>query len=208
MRSARRIATSKAAPFFPFSETGVAPSAIAPWCGRWMLVSSCPVRSSRRRHSILDLAQQPVLARFLAARLQPDEYPFALHPRAVKDEMEVAFLQPLGGRLAFNRLPWPSSHSITVPPPYSPCGMTPSKPAYERVILRPHRQPLVRGIGAGAARDGPAFQHAVHLQPEIEMQPRCRMLLHDEAMAGRLAACPSGSFPSGSRVREKSRRLL
>ena len=55
----------------------------------------------------------------------------------------------------------------------------------KRVILGPHRQGLVVGIGARPASDGPADPHAVQLQPEIIMQPRRGMLLDDKAIAGR-----------------------
>src|SRR3546814_4996790 len=45
-------------------------------------------RVGAARLGIADLAQQPVLARFIAARLQPDQQPFALHPLAIEDEVE------------------------------------------------------------------------------------------------------------------------
>src|SRR3546814_1633395 len=59
-------------------------------------------RVGAARLGIADLAQQPVLARFLAARLQPDQQPFALHPLAIEDEVEMSLFQILL-RLALNR---------------------------------------------------------------------------------------------------------
>src|SRR3546814_9844763 len=61
-------------------------------------------RVGAARLGIADLAQQPVLARFLAARLQPDQQPFALHPLAIEDEVEMSLFQILL-RLALDRRP-------------------------------------------------------------------------------------------------------
>src|SRR3546814_11025786 len=60
-------------------------------------------RVGAARLGIADLAQQPVLARFLAARLQPDQQPFALHPLAIEDEVEMSLFQILL-RLALDKI--------------------------------------------------------------------------------------------------------
>ncbi len=60
------------------------------------------------------------------------------------------------------------------------------------MIFRANGKPLVGGIEAGAACHRPAFQDAIHFQPEIIMQTRRVMLLDDEA----IAAC---AFPFSRR---------
>ncbi len=52
------------------------------------------------------------------------------------------------------------------------------------MILGADGEALVVGIDAGAARHRPAFQHAVHLQPEIPMEAGGVVFLDDEEMAG------------------------
>src|SRR5204862_499051 len=42
---------------------------------------------------------------------------------------------------------------------------------------------LLIGVQARPARDGPAFEHPVHLQSEVPVQPGRVMFLHDEAVA-------------------------
>ena len=50
----------------------------------------------------------------------------------------------------------------------------------ERMILGAHRQPVVGRIGRDPVRHRPRRQHPLMLQPQIPVQPRSRMLLHDE----------------------------
>ena len=83
---------------------------------------------------------------------------------------------------------------MTVPPPYSPFGISALEVAIvERMILRAHGEALVGGIGGRAARHRPAFQDAVHLQPQIEMLAPREMPLHDEPRAAARDAPPCGS---------------
>ena len=54
----------------------------------------------------------------------------------------------------------------------------------DRMVLRAHGEALHVGIEGRALRHRPAHQHAVMLKPEIVVQPRRRVLLHDEHAAG------------------------
>ncbi len=75
------------------------------------------------------LDQQPVLALFAAApvRARPhaDQRPAALHALAVDEKCSMPAFSPSAGSCSGSQLP--RSHIITVPPPYSPCGIVPSK---------------------------------------------------------------------------------
>src|SRR6478672_394282 len=55
---------------------------------------------------------------------------------------------------------------------------------FERVILGHHSKALLCGVQARALGDGPALQHAVMLEPEIEMSSARGVLLDDEAVPG------------------------
>ena len=78
----------------------------------------------------------------------------------------------------------PRSHSITVPPPYSPFGDDAFEAAVlERMVLDLHREPLVRRIEARPLGHRPALQHAVELQPEVVVQMAGGVLLDDERQA-------------------------
>ena len=55
-----------------------------------------------------DLAEQPVDVALLAARLEPDHQPLALHSLAMKEEVEVTFGQSLARVLAGYALPGPA----------------------------------------------------------------------------------------------------
>ena len=60
----------------------------------------------------------------------------------------------------------------------------------ERMVLRPDGEAAGGGIRTRALRDRPAEQHAIHFEPEVEMQPSGRMGLHDKRqrpLAGHLA---------------------
>ena len=54
---------------------------------------------------------------------------------------------------------------------------------FERVILSHHRKPLLRRVQARALGYGPALQHTIMLEPEIEMGAARCVLLDDEAVA-------------------------
>ena len=87
--------------------------------------------------------------------------------------MEMALLDRLCEVLPGSGIQLPRSHSITVPPPYSPLGMAPfERRVAERVVLGADREPLVGGIEARALGDRPALQDAVELKAEIPVQAR------------------------------------
>ncbi len=140
-----------------------------------------------------NLAEQPVLALLLRAWIHPHQQPFALHPLAVQDEMQMPFLQCLARVLAGDRLP-----GAVIPQHHRPAAIflfgnrTLEIAISERVILGPHRQPLVLGIETWPLRHRPAFQDTVQLQPEIIMEAGGVMLLDDEALPTRPPALPLG----------------
>ncbi|MCY1173305.1 hypothetical protein D9M73_134610 [compost metagenome] len=135
------------------------------------------------RRGIVDLAQQPVLRLLLAARFQPDQQPLPLHTLAIEHEVEVALVEVLGA-LALDRGP-----GAAVPQHHRPAAIFARRNGPleigigQGMVLGPHRQPFLRGVEARPARHRPAFEHAIDFQPEIPMQPRCVVLLHDEAIA-------------------------
>ncbi len=51
------------------------------------------------------------------------------------------------------------------------------------MILGADGEALVGGVGAGAARHGPAFEHAFIFEAEIVVQPGRIVLLHNEYVA-------------------------
>ena len=95
---------------------------------------------------------------FFSPRLRPHahEVPAALEPLAVEREVEMA-LGVARVRIAIGSQR-PRSHTIIVPPPYSPFGMTPSKvEVFERMVLGVDRQALLAGNEARAARTAQLF---------------------------------------------------
>src|SRR5690606_28932645 len=51
----------------------------------------------------------------------------------------------------------------------------------EGMILDMDRQALVGGVGRGSLGDGPALEHTVEFEPEIIVEPRRVVFLHDKA---------------------------
>jgi hypothetical protein len=140
-------------------------------------------RVGRAGFGIVELAEQPVLGFLLAPRLEADQQPLALHPLAIQDEVEVALIDVLG-RFAGDRRPGaivPQHHRAAA---IFALGDGPLEIGVgQRMVFGAHRQPLLVRVDARPARDGPAFQHAVHLEAEIPVQPRGIVLLHHEAIA-------------------------
>ena len=76
----------------------------------------------------------------------------------------------------------PRSHSITVPPPYSPLGIVPFEVAIvERVVLDLDSEALVCRIEGWALGHRPGLEHAVVLEAKIVVQAGGGMLLDDKA---------------------------
>ena len=81
---------------------------------------------------------------------------------------------------------------MTVPAPYSPLGITPSKPPYsKRMVLDLDRKALLARDEARAFRHGPALQDPVQLEAEIIVKPAGGMLLDDIGIAGLRFASPA-----------------
>ena len=58
----------------------------------------------------------------------------------------------------------------------------------ERVVLGPHRQPVLVRVGGDPTRHGPGSERALVLEPEVPVQAPGIVLLHHEArIAGALA---------------------
>ena len=150
-------------------------------------------RARGARLGILDLAEQPVLALLARPRLHADEQPLALHPLAVQDDVDVAVLDRFDRVLAADRFPL-----ALVPQHDGAAAIFPrrDRPLERRVghrmVFGAHREPFVVGIGAGTARHRPAFEHAVHLEPEIPVQAGGVVLLDHEEMARLDAALALG----------------
>ncbi len=70
----------------------------------------------------------------------------------------------------------------------------------DRMILGAHREALLAQREARAARDGPALEHAVELEPQVVVKPARGMLLHHE-LAGRVLRPPAASAPACARSR-------
>ena len=173
---------------------GLAGGDLRPGCVRWPRSCRWPVRSASRVAGVLGpvavLDQQPVGAAGLPASLRvavvrhAHQHPAAAHPLALDGELEVALGQALGSTVMPSGAHQPRSHSITVPPPYSPFGMVPLEVAVvQRVRLHLHRQPLVGGVEGGAARHRPRQHHALVLKAEVVVQAGGVVLLNHEAQA-------------------------
>ena len=78
--------------------------------------------------AIAMLDQEPVVAvAMLAVVAHAHEHPTALQLFARERELELALPKRSLGIATVFGAQKPRSHSMTVPPPYSPCGMVPSK---------------------------------------------------------------------------------
>ena len=56
----------------------------------------------------------------------------------------------------------------------------------DRVVLGPHREPVVLGVGRDPVRHRPRGERAVVLEPQIPVKPPCVMLVdHEALLAGR-----------------------
>ena len=104
-------------------------------CGRsrrFRVVGDDRVAAARHRRLVALLDQEPVVAcrgRHGAAA-HPHQHPFAVQLFAVEREFERRpWHRPLRGS-GSSGFQLPRSHISTVPPPYSPSGMTPSNPPY------------------------------------------------------------------------------
>ncbi len=146
------------------------------------------------------LDQEPILAATVRfAGLHADQHPIAFEPIAMQPEFEIALGQAFVG--VADRLP-----SALVPDHHRAAAIFAfgddafEAAIFERVVLGHDGEPLLCRVEARALGHGPALQHAVMLEPEIEMGAPRRVLLDDEAVA----ACGCALVP-GSGVLLKSR---
>src|SRR3954452_8714255 len=128
-------------------------------------------RILRRVHPV----DHPVVAARLEQRVS------ALHPLAVKgrDHLVVAELLGLKGAAV------PDRHRAGAVVALRDLAV--ELEVLERVVLGVHRQPVLVGVLGNAARQRPGGEDAVVLEPEVPVQPRGVVLLHDEAAPGLLA---------------------
>ena len=91
----------------------------------------------------------------------------------------------------------PRSQISTVPAPYSPFGISPSKVGVvERVVLDVDGERALAGLERHALRHRPARERAVALEPEVVVEPPGVVALDDEdrlASPPRARATPNGS---------------
>jgi hypothetical protein len=52
---------------------------------------------------------------------------------------------------------------------------------FERMIIHPNREPLIRWVHGRALGDGPGFEDFADLQPEIVVETGCMMFMNDES---------------------------
>ena len=73
------------------------------------------------------------------------------------------------------------SQTITVPPPYSPLGITPSNLGIvHRMIFGRHGEPSLAEFVGRSLRHRPGLERATHFKTEIVMKMAGRMFLNDE----------------------------
>jgi hypothetical protein len=138
---------------------------------------------ARSGKTVVDLAQQPVLALLLGLPLDPHQQPLPLHSLTIKREVQMSLLQIFR---AFARYRCPGS---AIPQHYRAAAILSfgngalETAIIQWMVLSANRQPFIVGVQARPARDRPALQDAVDFQPEIPMQPRGIMLLHNKGIA-------------------------
>src|SRR6202047_1429259 len=131
---------------------------------------------------IVRLDEQPRLGLLSGSRPHPNQGPTTLEPRAVELNRQMPFRKPLL-RIAL-RLP-----SAAVPDDHRARAIFALRnisleiKVFDPVVIGADRKPLFAGREARAFGDRPAFQHSVHLEPQIVMEPSRRVFLHDEFLA-------------------------
>src|SRR5215218_4213921 len=137
----------------------------------------------RAREPVVGLQQEPLL--LLLARFRPraHEVPSPLQAPAFEREGEMALLVA-GARIAFRR------PAAFVPNDHRAAAILALRDdalegeVFERMVLGMDRKALLAEGKARPARDGPALQHPVELEPQIVVEAAGIVLLHAEAVAG------------------------
>ena len=129
------------------------------------------------------LDQEPVLAAAVFfAGFHTDEDKLAVEAIAMQPEFKIALGKSFVG--VADWLP-----GAAVPDHHRPAAIFAfgnhalEAAIFERMVLGHHGKPFLTGVEARALGHGPALQHSVMLQPEIEMRARCCVLLDDETVA-------------------------
>src|SRR5690625_2521242 len=138
---------------------------------------------------VLPLDEQPVILFFARLSRHPDKMPAPEELFAVDAEFEVSLLHSLlriNERLPPATIPEKDSAAAIFILWDRPFEIT----IFERVILGLDRQTFLARHEAWALGHGPAFQHAIHFQTKIVMQPARIMFLDEIAVAlrGRVPA--------------------
>jgi len=139
--------------------------------------------AGRAGEPVVRLEQEPLL--LLLARFRPraHEVPSPFQAPAVEGEGEMTVLVA-GARIAFRR------PAALVPDDHRAAAILAlgdnalEGEVFERMILGMDRKALLADGKARPARDGPALQHPVELEPQIVVQAARIVLLHAEAIAG------------------------
>ena len=142
---------------------------------------------------VLLLDEEPVLLVLGGIVFHQHKGPAPLQALALEIEFERALLQPLFRVLT--RLPF------ALVPEHDGAGPIAIRynafkvAIIQWVVFRAHGQALVSGVEARPLGHGPAFKHAVELQPEIIVETARIMFLHNEGEP--LFALPLLSRPRG-----------
>ena len=141
---------------------------------QWSLTR--PSRSACASRSLMRIQFSRRLARLLA---EPHEGEAALEPLSVEVEFEHAALEILAGiaaRLPAAAVPQHDRGAAVLAP-----RVAPSKSVLDGMVLGTHREALVGGIEARAARHRPALHDAVELEAKIVVETAGVVHLHHEA---------------------------
>ena len=141
------------------------------------------------------LDEQP----FLLALLDLHQGPRAAQLVALELEQELALLEPLdriADRDPLPPVPHDDGAGAVVALRDEPLEIA----VLDRMILDVHREPLLRGVVRRSLGHRPGAEHALHLEPEVPVQPGGRVLVHDEQAAG-LAPDTRRRAPASARAR-------
>ena len=131
----------------------------------------------RKRIAVLD--QQPLILFLAAPDFHQNKTSLQFFP--VQREFQIPFRQlRLSAERSFGfvRAAVPDDH---IPGAVLPGGNLSLELAiFKWMILHVDRQPLHARIQRRPLRHRPGLQHAVHFQPQVVMQTRCRMFLNHE----------------------------
>src|SRR5579871_3928200 len=138
---------------------------------------------------VVGLDEEPWLGLLPAPRPHADQMPFAFEARTFELKREMPFGEPLVG-IAF-RNPTaviPHNHRAAAVLAFGDVAL--EVEVLDRVVLGAHREPLLAEREAWAARDCPALEDAVKLEPQVVVEPARGVFLNHEG-----AGCPLPTLP-------------